>query len=180
MKRASLLAAAASAGLLGSARAEPADGGRARSVVTFAFDAAGPMSDVMPLFGADRERVWADGWDPQFVFPSPAADRPGMVFRVAHGHVEATWVNTQLDFARGAVQYVYVVPGAMTSLITIHASPRGAGTHVEVTYERTALDPAANDHVMRMADGDKSAGPDWARQINAYLAKATASRPAKR
>jgi hypothetical protein len=138
------------------------------SNVMFAFDARGPMSEVMPLFGADRERVWADGWEPEFVYPSPGVDRPGMVFVVS----DATWINTQLDLEHGAVQYVYVVPGTMTCLITIRASPRGAATHVEVTYERTALDPAANEHVRTLAETDKTAGTEWANQINGYLAKA--------
>jgi hypothetical protein len=142
----------------------------AHVVTTFEFDASAPMAEVMPLFGADRERVWAKDWDPKFVYPTPAADQLGMVFEVAHGHTAATWVATQFDLARGAVQYVYIVPGAMTALITIHATAHGATTHVAVTYERTALDEGANDHVRTMAASDKSAGPEWSREINAYLA----------
>lgn len=180
MKPSSLLAAAAT--LTGCTHAAPAPppavgaaspvaaGSRAHSRVTFAFDVSAPMADVMPLFGADRERVWADGWDPQFIHPSPAADRRGMVFVVNHPHGLATWVNTELDFAGGVVQYVYVIPSALVTWITVHGSPRDAATHVEVTYERTALDPAADAHVEQLAAADARAGEQWAREIGAYLA----------
>lgn len=184
MSHVRMFALAASVGLAaggaGPARAETSGGGegRAHTAVTFTFDANGPMREVMPLFGADRERVWADGWDPKFVHPAPAADQRGMVFLVKHGQLESTWVNTELDFARGAVQYAYVVPGAMTAMITIRASARTpTTTHVEVTYERTALAAGANEHVEHMANADRSAGPDWARQINAYLAAKVQTAP---
>jgi hypothetical protein len=36
-------------------------------------------------------------------------------------------------------------------------------------YERTALDPRANDLVRRMADQDGRSGPEWASQVNGYL-----------
>jgi hypothetical protein len=176
VKPSTLLAAAALTGCTHAAPAPaPAPAGtagpRAHSRVTFSFDVAAPMADVMPLFGADRERVWAAGWDPEFVYPSPAADRAGMVFVVDHAHGRATWVNTELDFARGVVQYVYVIPAALATWITVHGSPRDAATHVEVTYERTALDPAADAHVAQLAAADARAGDDWAREIGAYLAR---------
>ena len=175
MKPSTLLAAAA---LTGCAHAAPAPApsppvaeARAHSRVTFSFDVQAPMADVMPLFGADRERVWSDGWDPQFVYPSPAADRAGMVFVVDHPHGRATWVNTELDVARGVVQYVYVIPAALATWITVHGSPRDAATHVEVTYERTSLSPAADAHVEQLATADARAGAEWSREIDAYLAR---------
>lgn len=54
----------------------------------FSFIANAPMERVAPLFGAEGERVWAPHWDPEFVYPVPAADQEGMVFRVAHGHLK--------------------------------------------------------------------------------------------
>jgi hypothetical protein len=146
----------------------------AHVITSFEIDVSAPMAEAMPLFGADRERVWAKDWEPQFVYPDAPGDRAGMVFQVAHGHASATWVATQFDLARGTVQYVYIVPGAMTALITIHATAHGNRTHVTVTYERTALDAAANDHVRALAEADKTAGPEWSRDINAYLARAHA------
>ena len=143
----------------------------AHTEATFHFTAAAPMAEVAPLFGAEREKLWSPDWDPRFVYPAAAADQAGMVFTVRHGDSDAVWVNTQLDLARGVVQYVYVIPDALTTLITLHLRPDGARTRVEVTYARTALNPYANPRVQRLADGDRKAGPEWERQINDYLRK---------
>lgn len=144
-------------------------GALAHTEATFRFTAEAPMAEVAPLFGADRERVWAPGWNPRFLHPRPAADRRGMVFTVPHGHTDAVWVNSELDLARGVVQYVYVIPGALATLITLHLTPAGAHTDVEVSYERTALTPAVNARVHDLAAKDAQAGPEWSHQINAYL-----------
>src|SRR5271156_2883574 len=82
---------------------------RAHAEEKFAFVARASMEQVAPLFGADKERVWSPGWDPQFVYPLPAADTQGMVFSVAHHDFRSVWVNTELNLNAGRVQYVYVI-----------------------------------------------------------------------
>jgi hypothetical protein len=144
---------------------------RAHSEEKFAFTAQAPMERVAPLFGADHERVWSPGWDPQFVHPQPATDVRGMVFTVAHGHHEAVWVNTQLDLKNGRVQYAYVVPDMLATLITLQLTAEGEKTRVEVKYERTALNADADEHVRRMAEKDRAAGPEWEKQVNEYLGR---------
>lgn len=135
----------------------------------FEFVANAPMGTVAPLFGAWKEREWAPGWKPEFVWPSEPSDREGMVFCVAQGHTHAVWVNTAFDLAGGRIQYAYVVPDAMVTLITLRLTAEGAGTRVEVKYERTALDAGLNEHVKSMADADGKAGPEWEKQVNAFL-----------
>jgi hypothetical protein len=110
---------------------------RAHSSAQFEFIANGTADQVGPLFGADQERVWADDWNPAFVHPRPAADREGMVFTIDHHSHHAVWVNTQLDLKNGLIRYVYVVPDAMATLITIRLTPAGEKTRVAVIYERT-------------------------------------------
>lgn len=137
---------------------------------TFELIAEAPVVEVGPLFGAEREKVWAPGWAPRFVHPTPAADRRGMVFTVERDDgSEAIWVNSQLDLERGVVQYVYVIPEALTTVITLRLSPRGERTHVAVTYERTALRAQANARVEELSAEDERSGPEWEQQINAYL-----------
>jgi hypothetical protein len=168
----------------------------------FEFVANAPMSVVAPLFGAWKEREWAPGWDPKFVWPAPASvqaaapsaataqssapsgaqlptvslDREGMVFTVKHGHTHAAWVNTAFDLANGKIQYAYVVPDAMVTLITLRLTPEGARTRVHVEYDRTALDADLNAHVLQMADADGNAGPEWEQQVNDCLKESAASR----
>lgn len=146
-------------------------GARAHTEEKFVFTAHAPMQHVAPLFGADRERVWAPEWDPHFIHPLPASDEQGMVFAVAHGHMKSVWVNTQFDPTAGRIQYVYVIPDALVTVITIKLTPEGNQTHVEVEYARTALSEEADGHVQHMAEQDRSSGPDWEKQVNGYLEK---------
>jgi hypothetical protein len=137
----------------------------------FTFLVEGRMADVFPLFGADRERAWAPQWEPCFIWPAVPADRAGMVFQVAHGKTLATWVNTVFDAATGQVQYVYVLPGIVATIITLQLHSRGATTEVVVRYERTSLSPESDAAVRQMAERDRAAGIEWATQVNAYLSR---------
>ena len=136
----------------------------------FTFVANASMAEVFPLFGADRERVWAPGWNPRFVWPSTPGDRQGMVFEVPHRGKTATWVNTVFDPTAGQVQYVYVLPEVVSTVITLNLQPTNGGTRVVVQYERTSLSADADAVVKGMAEQDRAAGPEWGSQINAYLA----------
>ena len=144
--------------------------GRVHTEEKFAFTANGSMEQVAPLFGADKERVWAPHWDPQFVHPEPASDEEGMVFTVAHQHMRAAWVNTAFDPKNGRIQYVYMIPDALVTVITLNLTAQGPKTKVEVEYDRTALSPDADAHVRHLADGDRQSGPEWEQQVNGYLA----------
>jgi len=147
----------------------------AHTRVEFHFVADGPFDQVAPLFGANEERAWAADWNPQFIYPKPARDQPGMVFRVAHGDRSSIWVNTAFDLSAGHVQYSYILSDAMATLIDIHLSRDAAQkTGVMVVYERTALIPEANEHVQHFAKGDAKAEKEWADAINGYLAKTRA------
>jgi hypothetical protein len=131
-----------------------------------------PFEQAAPLFGANEERKWAPEWNPQFVYPIPAHDQQGMVFRVEHPGHSAAWINTALDLAAGHIQYTYVLNDAMATLIDIHLTRDSAQkTGVTVLYERTALIPEANEHVQHFAKGDETAGKEWEDAINAYFAK---------
>jgi len=148
----------------------------------FEFTVHAPYSVAAPLFGAEKERVWAsDSWNPKFLYPLPAQDVEGAVFQVSHGHHHATWVNAAFDLDQGHVQYVYFIPDTMVTRIDIHlARPQsgtaddgntGSGTtKVRVTYERTALNAAANEHVREFGEADRSNGKTWGDDIERYLA----------
>jgi len=145
--------------------------GRVHTEEKFVFTANAPMGKVAPLFGADKERVWAPDWNPQFIHPLPAGDEEGMVFAVAHQHLKSTWINTEYDRTNGRFQYVYLIPDVMITMITIRLRPQETQTRVDVNYQRTALRPDANAHVRHMAEGDRNAAADWDKWMNGYLSK---------
>lgn len=139
----------------------------------FKFTANASFEQTAPLFGADEERRWSPDWNPQFVYPSPPHDQPGMVFQLSHGHLASTWVNTAFDLVGGHIQYAYILSDAMVTVIDIHLTREGAQkTGVSVVYERTALMPDTNEHVKHFAAGDRQAQGEWEGQINGYLEKA--------
>ena len=142
----------------------------------FEFIADAPLDVAWPLFGAVAERAWAPDWDPAFVWPATASDEEGMVFKVVQGNHTAVWVNTALDRVASRIQYVYLIPDLVVTVITLKLKETGPSTHVAVTYERTSLADAAGEAVHQMAGRDKMAGTEWAQQINNHLRDAGLSR----
>jgi hypothetical protein len=143
--------------------------GAVRTREQFEFIADAPLDIAWPLFGAVAERAWAPDWHPAIIWPAAAADEEGMVFKVVQGDHTAVWVNTALDRVARRIQYVYVIPDLVVTVITLKLKETGPSTHVAVTYERTALAEAAAEAVGQMAARDKMAGPEWALRINNHL-----------
>ena len=132
-----------------------------------------PYNVAFPLFGPDGERSWAGAdWNPQFVYPSSAADIQGTVFTVMHGAHQAVWVNTAFDVEGHHIQYAYFIGDVMVTTINLTFLPLdSADTKVTVVYERTALSIAANEPVQQFGAADRARGADWEKAINAYLQK---------
>jgi len=138
---------------------------------SFSFKVQAPLREIAPLFGPEGERCWAGKhWNPVFVWPQPAKDTPGAVFTVQHGEHTSVWVNTVFDLAAGRMQYVAMIPGAMTFTVDVRLTAEGASvTKVEVTYTRTALDARLNEDTQAMGKRDRANGPYWKRDIEAAL-----------
>lgn len=154
---------------LSAAGAAPAPVALVHTDQQFRFSAAAPLDVVAPLFGADKERVWAKGWAPDFLWPATPADQDGMVFTTAFDDHTAIWVNTAFDLKAGHIQYVYLVPGKLVTRITLALQPQSDRTEVQVRYERTALSPDANGEVLSLSQKDAAAGPEWESSVNAAL-----------
>ena len=148
-----------------------ADGPLAHAQSEFTFTVQAPMAEAFPLFGPEGERAWGGPhWDPHFLYPTPAKDVEGAVFRIHHGHHSATWVNTAFDAGAGHAAYVYVIEGKLATRIDVQLTPLDAATtRVRVMYERTALDPSVNSDVTEMSQKDGKMGPEWERDIGEYL-----------
>jgi hypothetical protein len=143
----------------------------------FEFTVHAPYQVAAPLFGPEGERGWAEGhWDPHFLYPQPAQDVQGAVFTIRHGHHRAYWINTSFDLDARHFQYVYLIPDTMIVLIDVHFSELDpTNTKVNVAYERTALNPQANEHIKELGNSDRGSGKEWGTAINDYLAKQKAA-----
>jgi hypothetical protein len=145
----------------------------ARVRSSFQFKLSAPLKRTAPLFGPEGERCWAgQHWDPQFLYPQPAKDIHGAIFTVQHGSLKSVWVNTLFDLSGGRIQYVSFIPDALVSTVDVRLTAlKRAITGVEVTYTRTALSAAANDHVHALAASDSKSGPQWQEAIQACIDK---------
>jgi len=130
-----------------------------------------PYAKTTPLFAPEGERLWAGKhWNPEVLYPRPAADEEGMVFTIQHGPVKAVWVNTLFDVDARHFQYVYIIPEIMVTVIDVRFKIIAAETTgVHVVYTRTALTSEGNEHVSAMTEGDKTSGAEWEQAINASL-----------
>jgi hypothetical protein len=139
----------------------------------FELTVRAPYAVAFPLFGPEAERSWAGtDWDPQFVYPSPAADIQGAVFTVKHGAHQAVWVNTVFDLEGRHIQYAYFISDVMMTTIDLTFLPLDStDTKVTVVYERTALRVDANQRVQEFGAADRERGADWEKATNAYLQK---------
>jgi hypothetical protein len=139
-----------------------------RTSTSFDLVVHAPYAKAAPPEG---ERLWAGKhWNPEVLYPQPAADEEGMVFTIQHGPVKAVWVNTMFDVDARHFQYVYVIPEIMVTVIDVRFKIISAEqTGVRVVYTRTALTPEGNEHVNTMTEGDKTAGQEWEEALAQYL-----------
>jgi len=143
----------------------------AHVVNSFRFEIAAAMKDVAPMFGPEAERRWAgEEWNPVFLYPRPGRDVQGAVFTVDHGPIHTVWVNTVFDLSHGRMQYVAISGDHFVTTVEVQLTAVAASrTSVQVTYARTALVTAANDHVRELGERDRTSGPEWQRGIETAL-----------
>jgi hypothetical protein len=99
-----------------------------------------PLAQVLPLFTAEGERVWAPGWDPEIL--SGQGER-GSVFRTrGHDGIETTWIVTEFSPSQGRASYARLKEGSNMGLVDVVCStPAGGGTDVSVRYTVTGTSP---------------------------------------
>jgi hypothetical protein len=167
-----LLLATTFIGVINASAQQPAPPSTNVHVVnSFTFEIAAPMKTVAPLFAAEAERTWAgDQWNPVFLYPQPGRDIEGAVFTTKHGSLTTVWVNTIFNVEAGRMQYVAFIADKLATIVDVQVTaPASNRASVKVTYTRTALDPAANDHVKSLGQQDAVSAPEWQQSIEQAL-----------
>lgn len=148
-----------------------------RTKSSFDLVVRAPYHETAALFGPEGERAWAgEHWDPQFIYPQPAHDEEDAVFSIRHGKTQAIWVTALHDLPGRHFKYVYILGDVVATTIDVRFTELDpASTAVHVAYTRTALNTEGRSHVVQLSAADQSAGPEWQRSIDAYLAARIAS-----
>jgi hypothetical protein len=83
------------------------------------------------------------------------------VFLVNRPENQAVWITTQLDLPAGRIQYVNFLNYAIVTKIDVRLTRDTDKTVVRVVYERTAIEPSANETVRQLAKLTENYAPEW-------------------
>jgi hypothetical protein len=127
-----------------------------------------PPAEAFRLFTPRGEQAWAHGWHPQFPAPAPDDTEPGTIFETsAHGQ-HTIWIVTARQPGR-RICYARVTPGEQAGTVTVTIADAGDHSEVEVTYQLTALTPAAGHKLREFADGYPAYLRSWQDAITTWL-----------
>jgi hypothetical protein len=131
-----------------------------------------PIDNVFPVFGAFEERKWAEGWNPQLVYPATEVIEEGTIFTTeGHSHAEGkfVWVVSKYNPSNYLIQYLVSTENRIWT-ITINCIAHESTTQATVTYSFTGLNEAGNELSQKHLDNlFREDLKDWEREINAYL-----------
>jgi hypothetical protein len=132
-----------------------------------------PLRQAFALLTPEGERLWVEGWEPEYLHPLHPPDPPpaGTVFRTRHGGEETLWLVVAFDAEAAAVDYVRVTPGSRIATVSVRARATGPGTtEAEVTYRMTALSLEGNQKLQEMTpEGFRTMLSRWEAAIRAAL-----------
>jgi hypothetical protein len=121
------------------------------AVRSASFDLALPRDQAFELFTPEGEKAWAEGWDPEYLYPVDGQAGMGMVFRTQHGGEETVWTMTRYEPESGAVSYLRCTHGSrIAGVEVLCAAIAPLRTQVTVTYSVTGLSDTGNDWIRAM------------------------------
>ena len=129
-----------------------------------------PPEKTFPLFTPEGERAWAEGWDPEVLFPADGQIREGLVFRTPD-HGGTVWVLMKYDQASFTIAYSATAAGALVREIEVHCRPAaGNRTEVLVTDTYVGLSEHGNMFVGQLDEASYSKKmAHWQEVINRAL-----------
>lgn len=137
----------------------------------------GNIDLVFPLFGAFEERKWADGWQPQLLYPVTEKMAEGTTFQTkAHStnHTEKfyTWTVARFEPLTHLVQYLVMTPNRFWTITVQCKEKNRLQTTADITYSYTGLNEEGNKlNKMALEKMYSENLEDWQRAVNYYLEK---------
>ena len=126
-----------------------------------------PPDEAFRLFTPRGEQDWVHGWQPRFPAPTPDDTEPGTVFETHANGQHTIWVVTSREPGK-RISYARVTPGEQAGIVTVTITDAGGRSEVEVTYQLTALSPAADHKLREFAEGYPAYLQSWQDAITAW------------
>lgn len=131
------------------------------------------IEKVFPLFGAFEERKWAEGWDPELIYPSTEIIEEGTTFKTkgqGTDEPEFIWRVTKYQPEQFLIQYMVSTENRYWTITIICKPVDDNKTSAVVTYSFIGLNEIGNKYnkeaLQRMY---KHSLKDWEEEINRYL-----------
>jgi len=142
---------------------------------TASFIVNSNIEKAFPMFDAFEERKWAEGLEPNLVYPDKEIIEEGTTFKTeGHDHeAEYLWIVTKFDPKIHFIQYLVSTENRFwTIAVKCKNIEDDEKTEVTVTYSYIGLNEEGNElnksHLERMYKDNLN---DWAEAINNYFAQ---------
>ena len=130
------------------------------------------LNRVFPLFDPIGEKQWADGWEPEIIYPLSGEVEEGMVFTTgSHDEVQVIWTILAFDAAKWRISYMRVTSGSHVARIDIRCEDHlDETTRTSISYTFTAFTERGNDYVAKFTEEHYQEWmSSWEKAINYYL-----------
>ncbi len=142
---------------------------------TATIELNGNIENIFPLFGAFEERKWADGWNPEIIYPSMEIMEEGAAFKTKGdepGENEFLWVVIKYDPRNYLIQYLVSTKNRFWTIQICCEKLAENSTGSTITYTYTGLNKRGNEinsHALEKMFHNNLT--DWQEAINYYLSE---------
>jgi hypothetical protein len=117
------------------------------------FHLEAPLDRVFPLFTAEGERRWAEGWNPEQL---SGDEQRGSVFRTYRERQETTWIVIDYRPDEGRASYARYAPNSHMGIVDVQCAPAAAGgTDVSVRYTLSGISKHGRRYVAEFLQADR-------------------------
>lgn len=131
----------------------------------------GSADQIFALFTPHGEKLWVDGWNPEFLHPADGETCEGMVFRTRHGEEETLWACVDWAPAAHRVRYARVTPASRFGFVEVICRATAANrTEATVAYAFTALTPGGESYLSDLTEAAFAQMiEEWKKRLNQWL-----------
>jgi hypothetical protein len=134
---------------------------------------SGSIDCVFPLFTPAGEKLWVEGWDPEFLHPTSGETCEGMVFRTRHGGEVTLWACIDWSPSAHRVRYARVTPASRFGFVQVDCREVApTRTEAVVAYSFTALSPEGRTYLAETTEEAFAAMiEEWRTHIDDWLVR---------